>query len=103
MSAKLYPIKSTFIFVSVPFSEAEVLSRLGLTCVGRNVYAASLDGSERNANSGESLRGGLRSVGSLIPRSDSCILHQGLSQAMGMPRLDPSDDQVTEAKRNIGV
>ncbi|RZS12210.1 hypothetical protein BHM03_00043622 [Ensete ventricosum] len=71
--------------VSVSFAEAEVSSQLGSTRVYRNVYATSMDESRRSADSGGSLPGGLRSVDSPIPRSDSRVLHQGLNWAMGVP------------------
>ncbi|RWW20954.1 hypothetical protein GW17_00014909 [Ensete ventricosum] len=89
--------------LNLPFAKVEVSSWLGPTRVCRNVYVASLDESGRSADSGGSLLGGSRSVGSLIPRFDSRVLLQRLSRAMGVPRLNPFDDQVSQAKRSIGV
>ncbi|RWV83484.1 hypothetical protein GW17_00054895 [Ensete ventricosum] len=86
--------------VDIFFVEAEVSFRLGSIRVRRNVYATSWDESEQSANLGGSLPGRLRSVDSLIPQSDSLILYQGLNRAIRVPRLGPSDDQVSDAKQS---
>ncbi|RRT75198.1 hypothetical protein B296_00003253 [Ensete ventricosum] len=74
-----------------------VSSRLGLTHIYKNVYAASLD-EEWSVDSGESLLGVSRSVYSPIPLSDSHILYLNLSRIVWVPRLGPSDDQVSDKK-----
>ncbi|RRT71023.1 hypothetical protein B296_00014047 [Ensete ventricosum] len=67
-SEKIRPKILGLKIVSLPFAKAEVSSWLGSTRVCRNVYVASLDESGRSDDSGGSLLGGSRSVGSLIPR-----------------------------------
>ncbi|RZR70566.1 hypothetical protein BHM03_00000443 [Ensete ventricosum] len=68
--------------VGVPFVEVDVSSRLGLSCVHRNIYTALLDEFGQSVDSRGSLSG-LRSVDSLIPQFDSHVLHQGLSRGDG--------------------
>ncbi|RRT32570.1 hypothetical protein B296_00051556 [Ensete ventricosum] len=50
-----------------------------MTCSTRNICVASLDESGWSVDSGESFLDGPRSIYSPIPRSNSHVLHLGLS------------------------
>ncbi|RZS11109.1 hypothetical protein BHM03_00042404 [Ensete ventricosum] len=55
-------------------------SQLSSSRVRKDVYAASVDGSKWCAELEGGILGGPRLVDPLIPKSESYVLHQGLSQ-----------------------